>query len=166
VHDNAFTARSAQAPGATHPLPSSGCPKSGSYNVAIGLNDDALNSRKAEQPIRVVLFPPADRYPTKPQRCHATLTPTTPIVVSAGHTTAKGLLSHHAPVTHRLWMTAPSWLLLDDDGLSPTALFPGSVASGVSPYVVPTSFGVNEILSYFHPPTQPHYTRHLGGIAR
>lgn len=166
IRDNAFTARPAAAPSATHGRLRPGrCPKEGTYDVAVGLSNRALRGHRPERPIRILLFPPADRYP-RHARCGATLRPATPIDVMAAHTTSHKLFLHRGHITHRRWITAPPWLLLNGVGFNPLPFFKGSVEAGESPYVVPPSFHVNEILSFFHPPNQRHYRRVVGGIAR
>lgn len=163
---DAFVASKVAPPKATNgKLHRGACPSSGSFKVSVGLGDNALRGPHAEQAIRVLLYPPSDIYPKRKVKCAARLG-ASPIQVQVAHTSSDKLFLSHGTITHRMWVTAPPWLLLRGNGLSPTPFFPGSATAGESPYVVPASLGVNEVTSYFHQPNQHKYLKHLGTLPR
>jgi hypothetical protein len=102
---------------------------------------------RSNQPLRLLVFPLATSYPTRPS-CVVTVSANTAMTVYAVHVPPGRYGLKARPVTDQRWITAPAWLLVKDNGYGGTRvqLWPHyAVRAGVSPYVVSRALKVNEI---------------------
>jgi hypothetical protein len=150
VRNNAFFAHTVPSPArASTSLPAGRCPRNGTFRASFGARIRVTWPAPVDAPVRLLAFPLAQHYPRHPA-CQQPIRPRTPITVMAAHTTAHKYYLHHGRITNRRWITAPAWFLLVPDFIGyekRIPLAPGSVHFGNSPYVVPRSFGVNEMLT-------------------
>jgi len=148
IADSGFTAQPAAAPSRTAPvLPGDGCPSDGTYRASFGVSYGEADTRVANTPLRLLTFPPSNRYPSHPS-CTQKIPAGLPLTVLAAHTEASLVGSRYRPITNRRWITAPAWFLISgNQGFgTPTPLF--NIGND-SPYRVPRSLGVNLILTRF-----------------
>jgi hypothetical protein len=146
IHDDAFTARAAQAPAMTSPtLPAGSCPREGTYAASFGVSVGDHPYRAPYEPLEVMAFRRSERFPAHP-RCTQVISAKLPITVLVAHAahpsgTTPGL------ITKRRWVSAPAWLLTNfvSQSFQPTPFF-GDTSRGNSWYV-PSVFRANVLLT-------------------
>jgi hypothetical protein len=162
VSDSQFIASAAQAPAAgVQELPIGRCPRNGTFSASFGARLNQNARYHSNQPLSLLVFPERTSYPVRPT-CHAKVAPNTAMTVEAVHVPHGRYSLRSGPVTHQQWITAPAWLLLEDNGLvaGRIELWPHYfVQAGVSPYVVDSSLGVNEIRAVTGNP-EPYSNKH------
>ncbi|MGN6474260.1 MAG: hypothetical protein ACTHK4_11520 [Mycobacteriales bacterium] len=145
--DSAFRAVPQPAPDfAAAPMPTSTCPRNGTYRASFGLH--YRPSRKPNRMLPLEVFPPASRFPQSVP-CTQVVAAEMPMTVTLAHSARPYRV--HARLTHRRWMSAPLWLLVVQDlGFTEgdrVPLYVGRNADRDSPYVVDQRYRVNVMVA-------------------
>jgi hypothetical protein len=150
--DSAFVAEPQPSPDLhATVLPHGACPANGAYAASFGVSFRGLGDHQAlpNAPVKLVVFPPADRFPDT-YLCTQTIVASTPMTALLAHSPKP--YSVHATLSRFTWMTAPVWMILTGDfGFTGRRLplLVGTGAQRSSPYVVPSRFGDNVMLARF-----------------
>ena len=149
--DSGFTAHATAAPTANATaLPLHGCPLDGTYRASFGVRYSFNRTYQPNTPLVLEVFPVGDHYPNT-AACTQIVLSSLPVTIRAGHSNKPLSDLYPGPLTNRRWITAPAWLLVcGSQGLGvPTPLFKDETGLD-SPYHVPQTLGVNEIITHFH----------------